>query len=206
MQPCPRFLVLVLAAMFFYPAARALTPQPGSGQGSGFLGAWCAQGDPHKNASISGNGAFFTLTNENGDSSVGNLTSPNQISAPQWQFVTGTLSGDGTQINWSNGTFWARCDRDSGNGGDDGGWDRIRLNGRWFANGNRNHVCTIQQHHGSLDLQNESGDSASGSFTGRHHIVTNWNGTTIRGHINDDGTRIDWDNGTYWSRDRLYTD
>ena len=45
----------------------------GRQQGSGFLGAWCAQGDPGKHASISGNGVFLTLTNEIGDTSPGNL-------------------------------------------------------------------------------------------------------------------------------------
>lgn len=179
--------------------------QPGN-QGSGFLGAWCAQGDPSKNASISGNGAFFSLTNENGDTSVGQLTGPNTISAPQWQFVTGTLSNNGRQINWSNGTFWARCH--DGGGGDNGGggWHRpIRLTGTWLAQGQRNHRCSIQQHHGDLTLQNESGQSATGSFTGRNDIVTNWSGTTIHGHVSRDGGRIDWDNGSYWTRDRLYT-
>ena len=39
-------------------------PRPGA-----FTGAWCAQGDPTKHASISSNGAFLTLTNENGDTS-----------------------------------------------------------------------------------------------------------------------------------------
>ncbi len=195
---------IVLAATIFL-AAFCLTghssAQPGN-QGAGFLGGWCAQGDPAKNASISGNGAFFTLTNEGGDTSVGNLVAPNRMSAPQWQFVTGTLSNDGSQIQWSNGTFWARCN--GGNGG--GGWHRpIRLTGTWFAMGQRNRSCSIHQHRGNLSLQNESGQVASGSFAGRHHIVTNWSGTTIRGQISRDGNRIDWDNGSYWIRDRLYT-
>ena len=100
------------------PSLRA-TPAPlqmNGGQGSGFLGAWCAQGDPSKHASISGNGVFLTLTNENGDTSPGNLQGSNRIQAPGWQFVTGTLNGDGSQINWSNGTYWARCDNGGGGG------------------------------------------------------------------------------------------
>ncbi len=167
------------------------------GQASGFLGAWCPQGDPNKHASISGNGVFLTLTNENGDTSPGNLQGSNQIQAPGWQFVTGTLSNDGSQINWSNGSYWARCD--SG-----GGRDRWTLSGTWFANGDRSRACSIRQRHGDLDLHNESGQSASGNFTDRHRITTNWSGAVIQGRISQHGGRIDWDNGTYWIKSRLY--
>src|ERR1700748_2203490 len=75
---------------------------------SRFVGGWCAQGDPTKQTSISFNGGFYNLTNETGDTSIGNLQGNNQIQAPGWQFVTGTLGRNG-QIQWSNGTFWARC-------------------------------------------------------------------------------------------------
>jgi hypothetical protein len=168
------------------------------GQASGFLGAWCAQGDPGKHASIAGNGVFLTLTNENGDSSPGNLQGNNQIQAPGWQFVTGMLSPDGSQINWSNGTYWARCD----DGG--GGRRRHNLTGTWYANGDRSRSCSISQRHGNLNLQNESGQGATGYFNGSRNVTTNWSGTTIRGIILHGGDRINWDNGTYWIRFRVY--
>jgi hypothetical protein len=168
-------------------------------QGTGFMGAWCAQGDPTKQASISNNGVFLSLTNENGDTSIGNLQGDNQISAPGWQFVTGTLSGNGRQINWSNGTFWARCP--SGGGGNHYG----SLSGNWYPNGNRSLSCSIQQHRGNLTLQNEVGQKATGSFNGRGQVSTNWSGTRINGTVSRDGNRINWDNGTFWIRYRLYT-
>jgi hypothetical protein len=62
---------LFIAATFcvVQPNAKAVwgsvRPQ-GPDQGSGFLGTWCAQGDPAKQASITSNGVFFTLTNETG--------------------------------------------------------------------------------------------------------------------------------------------
>jgi len=117
--------VLVMLAL----AGPNPSAQASNGKGSGFLGAWCAQGDPSKHASISSNEAYFNLTNENGKTSMGNLTSPNQISAPGWQFVTGTLSHNGGRIDWSNGTFWARCSKGGGGGGVGGGmecWRRRR--------------------------------------------------------------------------------
>jgi hypothetical protein len=173
--------------------------QTNGGQGAGFMGAWCAQGDPTKQASISNNGVFLSLTNENGDTSIGNLQGSNQISAPGWQFVTGTLSRDGRQINWSNGTFWARCP--NGGGGNRG----LNLSGNWYPNGNRSLSCSIQQHRGSLTLQNENGQRATGSLNGKRSVTTDWQGTRIGGTITPDGNRINWDNGTFWIRYRLYT-
>ena len=167
--------------------------------GMGFVGTWCAQGDPTKQTSISYNGAFFNLRNESGSTSIGNLQGNNQIQAPEWQFVTGTLSRDGSQINWSNGTMWARCPTPGY------GPRRVNLNGTWYPNGNHSLQCSIQDRHGSLLFQNESGQRASGSFNGKYSITTNWQGTVIHGTISRDGTRINWDNGTYWVRYRLYT-
>jgi hypothetical protein len=187
------------------PPADTSQPQQSQGQGNnaarggmGFVGAWCAQGDPTKQTSISYNGSFFNLTNESGDTSIGNLQGNNQIQAPGWQFVTGTLGRNGTQINWSNGTFWARCPTP-------GYGHRVSLNGNWYPNGNRSLQCSIQDRRGSLMLQNESGQRASGSFNGKFSIATNWQGTVIHGTLSRDGNRINWDNGTYWVRYRLYT-
>ena len=143
---------------------------------------------------------MLNLRNESGSTSIGNMQGNNQISAPEWQFVTGTLSGDGRRINWSNGTFWARCP--SGGGG--GGYRTPNLNGNWYPNGNRSLQCSIQQRRGNLTLQNEVGDRATGSFNGKWGVTTNWQGTRITGTISKDGTRIDWSNGTYWIRYRLY--
>jgi hypothetical protein len=169
---------------------------------AGFLGAWCAQGDPSKQASISSNGPMLNLTNESGSTSIGNLQGNNQIVAPEWQFVTGTLSGAGRRIDWSNGTFWARCYSGGGGGG---GYRTPNLNGNWYPNGNRSLQCSIQQRRGNLTLQNENGDRATGSFNGKWSVTTNWQGTRISGTISKDGTRIDWSNGTYWIRYRLYS-
>jgi hypothetical protein len=183
------------------PAAPMSAGQNNGSQGAGFVGGWCAQGDPTKQTSISYNGVMYNLTNETGSTSIGNPEGNNQIVAPGWQFVTGTLSQGGSQIQWSNGTFWARCP--SGGGGGRG--RALNLNGNWYPNGNRSQQCSIQQHRGNLTLQNENGQRATGSINGRFHLTTNWQGTTISGTVTRDGNRINWDNGTYWIRYRLYT-
>ena len=178
----------------------SLFGQDNAAKDGSFVGGWCAQGDPAKGASISSSGAFLNLKNENGDTSIGNLQGSNQVVAPRWQFVTGTLNPEGNRIDWSNGTFWTRCDDDSG--GDRR--RRIRLNGNWYPNGNRSLSCSIQERRGNLQIQNESGDRATGSFDGRRQITTNWSGKRITGSVSKDGNRIDWSNGTYWIRYKLY--
>ncbi len=167
---------------FFLVTAMSLTAKdtlaqfrPNQSQSTAFTGAWCAQGDPTKHASISSNGAFLTLTNENGDTSPGQFQGQTGIVAPGWQFTTGTLSPDGSQINWSNGTFWARCN--SGGGG--GGHHRLNLNGTWYAQGDRSKSCSIRQRGSNLQLSNESGDNASGLINGKRTLASKWNGTQL---------------------------
>jgi hypothetical protein len=195
------FLVAGAVGLLMQPemnrACAAAVPQRGS-QGSGFLGAWCAQGDPTKHASISSNGVFFNLTNESGSTSIGHMDagSENVLVADEWQFVQGTLSSNGNQINWSNGTFWARCN----NGGGGGGGRRPNIDGTWYRGGDHSQACYIKQRGKNLKLTNEGGSTATGSFDDKRHVTTSWNGTTIGGTIARGGDRIDWDNGTYWTR------
>jgi hypothetical protein len=192
-------LLLSVAFSLTLSVRSAVAQFPPSPQSAAFTGAWCAQGDPSKHASIADNGGFLTLTNETGDTSPGQYQGKTGIVAPGWQFVTGTLSPDGSQINWSNGTFWARC-----NSGGGGGGHRLNLTGTWYAQGNRSQSCSIQQRGNNLRLSNESGGNASGQMNGKRTLTTNWNGTTIGGTVSDNGNRINWDNGTYWIRFRVY--
>src|ERR1700759_1168764 len=161
-----------LSAAFFAAVSFLFTTQIALGQfgpnpqSSGFLGAWCAQGDPGKRASISANGPMLTLTNENGDTSPGQYQGQTGITAPGWQFVSGNLSPDGQQINWSNGTFWARCNGGSGGGG------QSSLSGTWYAQGDRSKACSITQRRGNLQLTNETGATASGQMNGKRTLST----------------------------------
>jgi hypothetical protein len=169
---------VALTISLWLSVKEALAQFPPNQQASAFTGAWCVQGDPTKHASISNNGAFLTLTNESGNTSPGQFQGQTGIVAPGWQFVTGTLSPDGSQINWSNGTFWARC-----NTGGGGGHNRLNLTGTWYAQGNRSQSCSIRQRGNNLQLSNESGDNASGQITRETHLTTNWNGNSIGGTV-----------------------
>jgi hypothetical protein len=197
-----QFSTLILALLVStLIAVQILNAAPAAqmNQGAGFLGQWCAQGDPSKQASITSNGGvFFNLTNENGDTSPGNLQG-NTMSAPGWQFVTGTLTPDGSQINWSNGTMWARCNN-SGGGGGGGGWRRPRIEGTWYRGGNRSQRCSIRRRGQTYTLTNEANAAGTGSWDSRRQLATNWSGTIINGVLTNGGYRINWANGTYWTR------
>jgi hypothetical protein len=189
----------VAAVVLQTPPVAAGPPQMGP-QGpwnaAGFQGAWCAQGDRNKPCSISVNGAFLSLTNEAGSTSSGTFGGMNQntITAMQWNFVQGTLSPDGSRINWTNGTFWARCS----SGG--GGHRPPNLDGTWYRDGKRSMSCSIRQNKRSLRLRNESGQTGTGTVDGKWHVTSNWAGTTVAGTISPDGNTIYWNNGTSWSR------
>ena len=81
---------------------------------------------------------------------------------------------------------------------------RLNLTGTWYAQGDRSKSCSIRQRGNNLQLSNESGDNASGQMNGKRTLTTNWNGTTIGGTVSANGNRINWDNGTYWTRFRVY--
>jgi hypothetical protein len=120
--------------------------------------------------------------------------------AEQWQFVQGTLSQDGTQINWSNGTYWARCDNSGGGGGGGGGWRRPNLQGTWYRDGNRSLACSINQRGNNLTFTNEQGQTAQGKFLGNRNVTANWGGITINGTLVNNSDQLNWDNGTTWRR------
>jgi hypothetical protein len=178
----------------------AAPPQLPINQGSAFLGQWCAQGDSTKRCSITANGPFLSLTNEQGSTSTGTVQGMNSdtITADQWQFVRGTVNADDSQINWSNGTYWARCDNSGGGGG--GGHHRPNLQGTWYRNGNHSLACSIQQRKNGLTFTNEQGQTAQGKFLGNRNVTANWGGSTINGTLVNNAGQINWDNGTMWSR------
>jgi len=181
-------LALLSGILLSLPAVHA--------QNSAFPGQWCAQGDRNKQASITTDGMFLTLTNEAGSTSRGlSQANRNVIVAPEWQFVQGTLSPDGNRINWSNGTFWARC-----NSGGSGHYHPPNLQGTWYPNGNHKLACSIQQKSEDLIFTNENGQTARGSFLGSEHVTSQWGGETVNGALVNNAGRINWDNGTWWSR------
>jgi hypothetical protein len=119
------------------------------------------------------------------------------------QNVDGRISSDGRRIDWSNGSFWTR----GGGGGSSHGLS-AEIDGTWYANGDFTKRCHIRGSGSELSLTNEIGQEASGRLEG-HTIVAEWPmsphtsmgpRTRVEGRVSHDGRRIDWSNGTYWSK------
>ena len=53
---------------------------------------------------------------------------------------------------------------------------------------------------GQWCAQGDPSKVASISANGPKHVTANWNGQTINGALVNNAGRINWDNGTWWSR------
>jgi poly(beta-D-mannuronate) lyase len=175
-----------------FPDPHALIPE--------LQGGWCIQGDATRHASIEKEAGSFgriKLTKEQGDSASAQLAGDRSIVAPAWDYLTGTLTPRGTQIDWYNGIFWERCTAISLYG-------RLNLTGTWYPNGFVSISSTIQQHGAELQLDNGQGSKGTGQINKRGQITTSWNGNTILGEVTADGNHINWNNQTYWTRASIY--
>ncbi len=183
-----------------------------SSQSAAFLGEWCGQGIYGMRASIADSGPYLTLTNENGDASTGRVEEKEKIVAPGWQNVTGTLNPSGIQIDWSNGTYWERCDaaRSNANPGP------LDLSGKWFVQGDRSEPCTIRQHSNDLQIDCAQLAATTGRIdadvnvdvnadaTAATHLTIKWRGQSVGATVTADRNHIRWDDQTYWTRSTLY--
>jgi hypothetical protein len=167
---------------------------------TGFLGEWCGQGVYGMRASIADSGPYLTLTNENGDASTGRVNDKGKITAPGWQNVTGTLNPNGIQIDWSNGTFWERCD--AARGAADAG--PLDLSGKWFPQGNLAHPCMIRQQSSDLHIECIKLATTTGRIDGATHLTIKWGARSIGATVTADRNHIQWDDQTYWTRSTLY--
>lgn len=171
------------------------------GQASAFLGEWCGQGVNGLRASIADSGPYLTLTNENGDASTGRIDDKGKIIAPGWQNVTGTLSPTGIQIDWSNGTYWERCDAARGSAGS----GPLDLSGKWIRQGDLDEPCTIRQSANDVQIECQQLSTTNGHIDGAAHFAIKWGARTIGATVTADRNHIQWDDQTYWTRSTLYT-
>ena len=90
------------------------------------------------------------------------------------------------------GLFLAGCvvaDRDS---------QRRGLEGTWYSGGARDKATSIVSTRGGWEARNEHGQTSRLVSEGRNSVVAlDWGGGT-RAEIR--GDRIEWANGTYWTR------
>jgi hypothetical protein len=72
-----------------------------------------------------------------------------------------------------------------------------RLEGQWYMNGDRNKPAEINGDGENLQARNENGDTSRLEVDRNGNIhASDWQGLT--GHVR--GNRIEWDNGTTWTR------
>jgi len=171
-----------------FPAVRADSP---------LIGAWCVQGDLAAHASIRIEKGLLLLTNPTGESSVAEIPAPAMLLAPAWRGVEGALTPDSSQIDWSNGTYWARCVARPAA-------VRLDLSGNWIPVGVRSIVSTIRQDGHTLHIDNGQGATATGTLDDNGHLSTDWSGQSISGVVTADGTHINWSNQTWWTRAEVY--
>ena len=75
--------------------------------------------------------------------------------------------------------------------------DWRRLEGTWYLNGERDKPCEIVSTRGGLEVRNERGDSSPLVYDRGSIRARDWEGG-LRGQVR--GDRIEWANGTTWTR------
>ncbi len=145
--------------------------------------------------SQSGNSVTFT---DQANRAAGGRIENGKIIADAWQ-MQGTISGN--QIRWNNGAVWTR---------DDGAFASAAappatlptksvnsLTGSWYINADPRLPARIVQDVAALTLTDSNGQVSKGHFEGRQIVADLWK---VRGNIEPGEMRIDWSNGSYWTR------
>jgi len=158
-------------------------------------GRWYMNGDPNKPTEIHLNGRRLEATNENGQTTLLEIDRRGDVRASGWQGLRGDVKGN--RIEWSNGTTWTHrsSDRMRYSGWNDG--DARQLQGRWYVNGDPKKPAEITADGRNLQARNENGDPTRLEVERDGDVrALDWRG--LHGDVRRD--RIDWANGTTWTR------
>lgn len=158
-----------------------------------FLGDWCMEGRTDLHGTIADGGDFLTLRNEQGAASTGELRGPFLLLAPLWN-TAGALTPDRGQIDWSNGSYWARCPSTPLR-------QPVNLNGTWIAQVGS---CSIRQQGNQLQLGDTKDCLATGRVDEKGHLTLEVLDTQFQGTVTADGNHINWQDTTYWTRAEVY--
>ncbi|MFN0053350.1 MAG: lamin tail domain-containing protein [Planctomycetales bacterium] len=128
-------------------------------------------------------GTEITFTGGTGATSTGQFVGAGQLIASGWGQLNATLSTDGQQINWSNGTTWTLIPEI------DGAWSNAA-----------GQPTRIEQLGMSLLFVNRVGGTSVGRFVAPGQVqARDWG--NILGTLN--GSSIAWSNGTVWTHHNL---
>ena len=158
-------------------------------------GRWYMNGDPNRPTDIHMSGRNLQATNENGQTTRLEMDRRGDIYASDWQGLRGDVRGD--RIEWSNGTTWTRIASDRV------GYDRWndrdprQLQGRWYVNGDSRKPAEINGSGRYLEARNENGDTSRLEVERDGDVrALDWRG--LHGNVRRD--RIEWANGTTWTK------
>jgi poly(beta-D-mannuronate) lyase len=173
-------------------AALAGEFQAGHAQ-SYFLGDWCVEGRTELHGTIVDGGDFLVLRNEHDSRSTGEPRGPFLLIAPVWN-AAGALTPDRNQIDWTDGTYWARCPSSPMH-------QPVDLNGKWVA---RDGSCSIRQKGDRLQLGDTKDCLETGRVDEKGHLTLDAFGTQYEGTVTADGNHINWQDTSYWTRAEVY--
>jgi hypothetical protein len=159
-----------------------------------FLGEWCADGLADVHGAIADAGDVLTLRNQQGSTSTGELHGPFLVVAPAWNSVSGALTPDRNQIDWSNGTYWTRCPAGPIH-------QPIDLTGKWVAVVG---TCSVQQQGEQLKVGDSKDCQGSGGVDDKGRLTVDFSGVKMEGTVTGDGDHINWQDGSYWTRAHIY--
>jgi hypothetical protein len=161
-------------------------------------GTWYFRGIASQRCEISQSGTKLQATSEKGvrgNGSVVNSTTI-KIDFPFDHNLTGTITENGNRIAWSNGEFWSRTTVSSGPPP-----VTSNLNGTWYFRGLRNQECKITQNGDKVQAISEKGVRGNGAFVDSTTFVVDFPfDHNLRGTITENGNRIAWSNGEFWTR------
>jgi poly(beta-D-mannuronate) lyase len=158
-----------------------------------FLGEWCADGRADLQGTITDGGDTLALNNGQGSTSTGEPKGPFLLLAPGWQ-VAGAMTPDRSQIDWTNGTYWIRCPTIPLR-------QPIDLSGEWIAQVGG---CSIQQHGDLVQIAATKDCVATGRLDEKGHLTMDFYGGKFEGTVTDDGNHINWQDTSYWTREKVY--
>ncbi len=138
-------------------------------------------------------GRSLTFINERGNRSQGAFKNETTIVATDWGNLQGGLAEGGRRINWANNSWWILKESST---------EPIQLAGVWnvYVAGKMLGTGQVLQTSLSLTFINERGNRSQGTIKNETTVVaTDWG--NLQGGLAEGGRRINWANGSYWTRD-----
>ena len=185
----PAKWALMICTLIFVSTASARPHS--SGSAAGLDGQWYHDGKPTR-ILVAPDNRSITIINEFGQKNDGYAATNRDLVIPSLG-ISGQVNKNGRRITWTNGTEWRRESSIP---------DRpVNISGRWFRDGQPTSIDVAADGRNFTIVQ-EWGLRATGRITGNGElIVPAWK---VTGRVKQNGQRINWSNGTEWTRPRLF--